>query len=76
MAAYCAFVQYDSCMSNLNPTEWIAQCAQRLRMRWQTVEIAQLEEVAVEIWRDARLRSLPPYEAAAQWLKPIAGHTE
>jgi hypothetical protein len=35
------------------------------------VDAAQLEEVAIEIWKDERLRSLPPDEAATQWLTPI-----
>ena len=63
-------------MSELTPTQWIAQCADRLRLRWRTVEPALLEEVAVEVWRDAKLRNLPPAEAAALWLRPVEGQPE
>ncbi|WP_258187254.1 hypothetical protein [Variovorax sp. WS11] len=31
----------------------------------------QLEEVAAELWRDERLRSLPPDAAAVVWLGPV-----
>ena len=58
-------------MDQLTPSQWIAQCAERLHERWATVDQAQLEEAAVGIWIDARLRALPPDEAAARWLSPI-----
>lgn len=58
-------------MDQLSPTQWITQCAERLHQRWQTVEAAQLEEVAMELWRDSRLRALPPADAAALWLNPV-----
>lgn len=59
-------------MADIPPTQWVTQCAERLHERWQTVEPAQLEEVAMELWHDARLRSLPPAEAASLWLSPLA----
>lgn len=58
-------------METLTPTQWIAQCAARLHERWRTVEPAQLEEVAVGLGQDEKLRSLPPSEAAQMWLTPI-----
>jgi hypothetical protein len=57
--------------STLLPSQWVSLCAQRLHQRWVTVDTAQLEEVAIEIWRDERLRSLPPEQAASTWLTPI-----
>lgn len=62
-------------METLTPSKWIAACAQRLHERWHTVDEGQLEEVAVGIWQDARLRSMEPAEAAALWLLPVA-HVE
>ncbi len=56
----------------MTPSQWIAKCAERLRDRWHTVEPARLEEVAVIIWQDDNLRTLPPEEAAARWLRPVA----
>lgn len=58
-------------MDELTPTQWIARCAERLHDRWATVDQAQLEEAAVVVWSDVRLRALPPEEAAAEWLAPI-----
>jgi hypothetical protein len=46
-------------------------CAQKLHQRWVTIDAVQLEEVAMEIWKDERLRSLPPDEAASLWLAPV-----
>jgi hypothetical protein len=58
-------------MDTLLPTQWIAQCADRLHQRWRTVEPAQLEELAVDLWKDAQLRAMPPEEAAVVWLSPV-----
>ena len=55
------------------PSEvWIAACAHQLQQRWRTVHPSELESVAGELWHDDQLRALPPAEAAAEWLKPIA----
>ncbi|MDP1740982.1 hypothetical protein [Polaromonas sp.] len=58
-------------MDTLLPTQWIAQCADRLHQRWRTVEPAQLEELAVDLWKDVQLRAMLPEEAAAVWLGPV-----
>lgn len=58
-------------MDKLTPSQWIAQCAERLHDRWQTVEPAVLEEIAVDLWRDSHLRQMPPKDAAVLWLKPL-----
>jgi hypothetical protein len=50
---------------------WIAACAHRLQQQWRTVDPLQLEDVAAELWRDERLRSLPPAAAAVVWLGPV-----
>lgn len=63
-------------MDEMTPSQWIAKCGEKLHERWHTVETAQLEEVAVAIWQDAKLRSMPPEEAAAVWLRPIAPATD
>lgn len=58
-------------MTDLTPTQWILQCAQRLGQRWRTLEPALLEEAAVLVWNDAALRCLPPDKAAQTWLRPV-----
>ena len=58
-------------MNELPAPIWIAACAHRLQLKWLTVNLAQLEEVASELWHDARLRALAPTDAAEIWLAPI-----
>lgn len=67
----CMDVQYDLPMDTLLPTQWIAQCADRLHQHWRTVQPAQLEELAVDLWKDEQLRAMLPEEAAAVWLSPV-----
>ncbi|AGU49631.1 hypothetical protein VAPA_1c25310 [Variovorax paradoxus B4] len=58
-------------MENMPATLWIAACAHRLQQQWHTVDPLELEDVARDLWRDERLRSMPPEAAAVEWLKPI-----
>lgn len=59
-------------MDSLPASVWIAACAHRLQQQWRTVDPAQLEELASDLWRDERLRSMSPIEAASAWLEPVA----
>ncbi len=43
----------------------------RLQQQWHTVDPLELEDAARDLWRDERLRSMPPKAAAVEWLKPI-----
>lgn len=58
-------------MDDMPATLWIAACAHRLQQRWHTVDPLELEDVARDLWRDARLRSMLPDQAAVDWLRPI-----
>lgn len=58
-------------MENMPANLWIAACAHRLQQQWHTVDPLDLEEVAHDLWRDERLRAMPPDEAAVDWLRPI-----
>ena len=51
-------------MDPVTPSQWIARRAQRLGDHWHTVEPSVLEEVAVDIWQNPKLRELPPEQAA------------
>ena len=56
---------------------WIAVCAHRLQRQWRTIDPDQLDELAADLWKDERLRSLAPDEAATRWLEPLAsGHEQ
>jgi hypothetical protein len=67
MAALELLVIY-TVSSRMDRETWIAACAHRLQRQWRTVDPEQLEEVAAELWRDARLREMAPADAAVAWL--------
>lgn len=58
-------------MDTMPAALWIAACAHRLQQQWRTVDPLDLEDVARELWRDERLRAMPPDEAAVEWLRPV-----
>ncbi len=56
-------------MATLPASEWIERCAVRLHEHWRSVDAARLDDLAVELWSEARWNSLPPETAAVEWLK-------
>ena len=56
-------------MQALHASEWIDRCSKRLQEHWRTVEPAQLDDVAIELWGVPRWRALEPEQAALEWLK-------
>lgn len=71
---YWINIQYKPTIVSMDETPadlWIAACAHRLQRQWHTVDPETLEEVAAELWRDPRLSSMAPAEAAARWLEPV-----
>lgn len=58
-------------MDSLPAQIWIAACAHQLQQQWRTVDPAQLEELAGDLWRDEALRALGPDKAARVWLEPV-----
>lgn len=63
-------------MTELTPSQWTAQCADRLQLRWRTLDRMQLEEAAMALWREARWRGMAPAQAAAEWLRPVDASVE
>lgn len=55
-------------MERLSSQEWIALASHRLSYRWRRVAPEQLDEVAADLHRDEKLRSLDPSDAADAWL--------
>lgn len=60
-------------MDAVHLTVWIAACAHALQQRLRTVDPAQFEEAAGDLWSDVRLRTMPPKEAAETRLEPVNG---
>lgn len=52
---------------------WLAVMSARLQQQWPTVDPGRLDDVALDLWRDEKLRALSPYRAANEWLRPIQG---
>lgn len=70
---HCTNVQYISAMDHPSflPTTWLHRVATRLQAQWPTVDPQQLDDVALDLWRDERLRAMQPEEAAVAWLRPV-----
>ena len=58
-------------MQEVTAQVWIAACAHQLQQRWRTVDPAQLEELARDLWMQEDLRAMSPSDAAALWLEPV-----
>jgi hypothetical protein len=67
------FAQYIDWMDELSfmPDSWLHRVSTRLQAQWPTVAPEQLDDLALDLWRDERLRSMPPEDAAAAWLRPV-----
>ena len=70
----CTNIQYfawNERMENVPASLWIAACAHQLQQQWHTVDPRELEDVARDLWRDERLRAMPPELDSIDWLRPI-----
>ena len=56
-------------MDELHAIEWIDLRSKRLQQHWRTVEPTELDEVAIDLWRDRRWREMAPEIAAEEWLR-------
>ena len=51
--------------------EWLAAMSDRLHQQWPTIDPTRLDDVALDLWRDERLRAMAPDQAADEWLRPV-----
>jgi hypothetical protein len=59
-------------MNTVPASDWLAIISARLQQRWPTIDAARLDDVAHDLWRDERLRTMRPEDAAEEWLKPVS----
>ena len=52
--------------------DWLATMSAQLQRRWPTIDPQRLDDLALDLSRDASLRALPPEQAAEVWLQPVA----
>jgi hypothetical protein len=51
--------------------DWLAQMSTRLQQQWPTIDPTRLDDLALDLSRDQRLRAMAPREAADEWLRPV-----
>lgn len=56
--------------------EWLAAMSDRLHQQWPTIDPTRLDDVALDLWRDERLRAMTPGDAAEEWLRPVIVHAD
>jgi hypothetical protein len=56
-------------MQEIHASEWIDRCSTRLQEQWRTVDPTQLDDMAIDLWRDPHWRAMPPEQAAVEWLR-------
>ena len=52
-------------------SRWLAAVSARLQQRWPTIDPEQLDDLALDLWRDEKLRAMEPERAADEWLRPV-----
>jgi hypothetical protein len=53
----------------MSAAEWIYRCSARLHRQWPGLSVVDMDETARELWQQERYRSLPPGDAAVEWLR-------
>ncbi len=55
----------------MSSRDWLRAMSERLQQQWPTIDPQRLDDLALDLWRDERLRALPAPEAAELWLQPV-----
>ena len=56
---------------NLADVQWLARCANRLRVEWPRADVTSIDEAALELWNVDWLREMSGEDAAVLWLQPL-----
>lgn len=72
----CTALRYRAVMNQTEPEIWIAACAHCLQKHWRTIDPVQLKDVARELLEHNPLGPIKPADAAALWLRPVAGRSD
>ena len=57
----------------MNAQEWVARCSARLHAKWPRLQQDMRDEVAADLWNDARWQRMEPELAVVEWLRQGAG---
>ena len=44
---------------------------ERLHQQWPMIDPTRLDDAALDLWWDERLRAMAPDQAAEDWLRPV-----
>ena len=71
--AACTVYLYSSHVeaTHRSSRDWLRAMSERLQQQWPTIDPQRLDDLALDLWRDERLRALPAPEAAEVWLRPV-----
>ena len=58
--------------SAMPASDWLVSMSASLQRQWPTIDPTRLDDLALDLWRDERVRALPPDRAAEEWLRPVA----
>lgn len=53
----------------MNAQEWVARCSARLHAQWPRLHQDMRDEVAADLWNDARWQTMKPEQAVVAWLQ-------
>ena len=56
-------------MENIPATHWISRCSERLQEQWPRIDVTRLDDLALDLSLDPKLRALEPTRAAVEWLR-------
>jgi hypothetical protein len=57
----------------MNTHEWVARCSARLHAQWPRLHQEMRDEVAADLWNDARWQTMEPEQAVVEWLQQGVG---
>lgn len=52
----------------MNAQEWVTRCSARLHAKWPRLQQNMRDEVAADLWNDARWQTMEPELAVVAWL--------
>ncbi len=57
----------------MNTHEWVTRCSARLHAKWPRLQQDMRDEVAADLWNDARWQAMEPERAVVEWLRQGLG---
>ncbi len=62
---------FDMGATQTSSRDWLRAVSERLQQQWPSIDPQRLDDLALDLSRDERLRALPARDAAEVWLQPV-----